>query len=102
MLGIFTGKDIHTAGIGSIPFPPIPGFPMGKPIETLRPTPAFERVRYVGKQIALVVVDTPVQVIDAADQVEIEGLPAVVDIERAMKPQAPVLWPRAPDNAVLT
>jgi carbon-monoxide dehydrogenase large subunit len=104
VLGVFTGKDIHAAGIGPIPYLPIPGFPMDMPIDTPRPVLAFDRVRYVGEQVAVVVAETLTQAIDAAEQVgiDIEDLPAVVDIKRAIRPGAPVLWPLAPDNVVLS
>jgi carbon-monoxide dehydrogenase large subunit len=104
VLGIFTGKDLQAAGIGPIPYLPIPGFPMDMPVDTPRPALALERVRYVGEQVAVVVAETLAQAIDAAEQVEvaIDDLPAVVDIARAVQPQAPILWPLAPDNVVLT
>lgn len=104
VLGVWTGKDIHAAGIGPIPFLPIPGFPMDMPIDTPRHALALDRVRYVGEQVALVVAESLAQAVDAAEQVEldIEELPAVVDIERAIQPQAPLLWPLAPDNVVLS
>jgi len=104
VLGVYTGKDIHAAGIGPIPYLPIPGFPMDMPVDTPRPALALHRVRYVGEQVAVVVAETLAQAIDAAEQIEVEigDLPAVVDIERAIQPQAPVLWPLAPDNVVLS
>ena len=104
VLGVFTGKDIRAAGIGPIPYLPIAGFPMDMPIDTPRPVLACDRVRYVGEQVAVVVAETLTQAIDAAEQVEIdiEDLPAVVDIARAIQPGAPVLWPLAPDNVVLS
>ena len=104
VLGVYTGKDIHAAGIGPIPYLPIPGFPMDMPVDTPRPALALDRVRYVGEQVAVVVAETLAQAVDAAEQIEVEigDLPAVVDIERAIQPQAPVLWPLAPDNVVLS
>ncbi len=104
VIGVFTGKDIHSSGIGPIPYLPIPGFPMDMPVDTPRHALALDRVRYVGEQVAVVVAETLAQAIDAAEQVEvdIEDLPAVVDIEQAIQPNAPNLWPLAPDNVVLT
>lgn len=104
VLGVFTGTDLQAAGIGSIPFLPIPGFAMDMPVDTPRPALACDRVRYVGEQIAVVVAETPAQAADAAEavEVEIEPLAAVSDIEQAIEPGAPVLWPLAPDNVVLT
>ena len=83
VIGVFTGKDIQAAGIGPIPYLPIPGFPMDLPVDTPRHALALDRVRYVGEQVAVVVAETLAQAIDAAEavEVEIDELPAVVDIE---------------------
>jgi len=104
VLGVFTGADLCAAGIGPIPFLPVPGFPMDTPVETPRHALALDRVRYVGEQVAVVVAVTLAQAIDAADmtEVEIEPLAAVPDIEHAVVPGAPAIWPLAPDNVVLT
>ena len=104
VLGIFTGGDLQAAGIGPIPFMPIPGFPMDAPVDTPRHALALNRVRYVGEQIAVVIAETLVQAIDAADKVdvEIDPLAAVADIEHAVATAAPAIWPLAPDNVVLT
>lgn len=104
VLAVFTGKDLHEAGIGNIPYLPMAGFAVGTPLETPRPALAIERVRYVGEQIALVVAHTREQAVDAAERVvvEIDELPAVVDVESATLPGAPILWPQAADNTVLT
>ena len=66
VLGIFTGKDIDAAGIGPIPYLPIPGFPMDMPVDTPRPALALDRVRYVGEQVAVVVAETMCMVVVAA------------------------------------
>jgi carbon-monoxide dehydrogenase large subunit len=104
VLGVFTGADIQAAGIGPIPFMPIPGFAMDTPVDTPRPALACDRVRYVGEQIAVVVAETLAQAAAAAEavDVEIEPLAAVSDVARATDPGAPVIWPLAPDNVVLT
>jgi aerobic carbon-monoxide dehydrogenase large subunit len=103
VLGVFTGEDLKAAGIDGLPFLPIPGFAMDKPVETPRPALAFERVRYVGEQVALVVAESHLQAVDAAErvQVDIEPLPAVVTIDAAVAPDACTLWPEAPGNVVL-
>jgi carbon-monoxide dehydrogenase large subunit len=104
VLGVYTGHDLNAAGIGGLPFLPIPGFATDDPVETPRPALALERVRYVGEQVALVVAETRSQAIDAAEQVrvDIEPLPAVTTIEAAIAQGAPRLWPEAPANVVLT
>jgi carbon-monoxide dehydrogenase large subunit len=104
VLAVFTGRDLVAAGIGPIPFMPIAGFPMDAPADTPRHALAIDRVRYVGEQIAVVIAETPAQAIDGADAVEvdIEPLGAVTDIEQAIGPDAPAIWPGAPDNVILT
>ena len=59
--------------------------------------------RYVGEPVALVVAESAAQASDAAAMigVSIAPLPAVVDIERAIVPGAPVIWPDAPDNVAI-
>ncbi len=50
-----------------------------------RPLLATERVRFVGEPIAVVLADTPARALDAAEliAVEIDELPAVIDVEHA-------------------
>ncbi len=50
-----------------------------------RPLLATERVRFVGEPIAVVLADSPARALDAAElvAVEIDELPAVIDVERA-------------------
>ena len=62
---------------------------------------AVGQVRYVGDAVAAVIAETRAQAQDAAEaiQVEYEPLPAVTDVAEAVKPGAPVVWPRlVPDN----
>jgi carbon-monoxide dehydrogenase large subunit len=67
------------------------------------PPLAVERVRYVGEPVAIVVAETAAQARDAADavRVEVAELPAAVDVEGALAPGAPVIWPGAPGNVAL-
>jgi carbon-monoxide dehydrogenase large subunit len=64
------------------------------------PCIAEESVRYVGQLIALVVADDPYVAVDAARQVEVEYklLPTVVDVEEAIAPGAPLLYPEWETN----
>ncbi len=54
---------------------------------------AKDKVLYVGEPIAVVVAETRYQAEDAAEQVyvEVEMLPVVVDIEKALAPDAPLI-----------
>jgi carbon-monoxide dehydrogenase large subunit len=59
-----------------------------------------ERVRHVGEAVAMVVAETEDLARDAAELVEIayDPLPAVLDVQAAADPGAPVLWDMSPDN----
>ena len=67
-----------------------------------RPTLATDRVRLVGDIVAVVVAETEEQAKDAAEMVIIdyEPLDAVVDIEKAIADDAPVIWPEHGSNVV--
>lgn len=69
--------------------------------EMARPLLATERVRFVGEPIAVVLADSPVHALDAAElvAVEIDGLPAVIDAERAAADDM-LLFPGAGTNVV--
>ena len=104
VLGIFTGKDLAADGLGAIP--PAVALPGrgGRPMfGAAMPPLAVGRVRYVGEPVAIVVAETAAQARDAADAVAVDEaeLSAASDVERALAPGAPVIWPEAPDNVAL-
>src|SRR3989441_986711 len=104
VLGIFTGKDLAADGPGAIP--PAVALPGrgGRPMfGAAMPPLAVGRVRYVGEPGAIVVAETAAQARDAADAVAVDEaeLSAASDVERALAPGAPVIWPEAPDNVAL-
>ena len=53
-------------------------------------------------KIVAIVADSPREAYEAIAKVRIdyEPLPMVFDVEDALKPGAPVVWPEAPDNIV--
>jgi len=63
---------------------------------------ATDSVKWTGEGVAAVVAQTPAQAQDALDliRVEWEPLPAVVDAEKAIAPDAPQLHENAPNNVV--
>ena len=67
------------------------------------PVLAADRVRFVGEAVAMVVAETAGQALDAAEAVEVvlDPLTAASDVERAMAPGAPAIWPDAPGNIAL-
>jgi len=60
------------------------------------------KVRYVGDAVALVAADTQEIAKEALEliEVEYEPLPAVYDVEEAMRPDAPQLYPEFPRNLI--
>ena len=104
VLAVLTGADVAADGLGPLA-PPMPqdmGGPKG--FRTLRAILEGERVRAVGERVAFVVAETLNQARNAAELVEIdyEPLPAVIGVEDAVKPGAPVLWDEAPNNISFT
>lgn len=103
VLGVFTARELDAAGIGPIPYLPMPGFPMPAPVDAPRPALARGEVRHVGEPVALVVAETQAAAQDAAELValDIEPLPAAVDTAAAVLPGAPAVWDAAPGNVGL-
>src|SRR2546425_4319820 len=61
-------------------------------------------VRYVGEPVAVIVADSRYAAEDAAEQllIEYEMLPAVVDIHKALRADAPLVHPRLGSNDIYT
>jgi aerobic carbon-monoxide dehydrogenase large subunit len=103
VLTVLTGADVEADKIGSLV--PIMPEDMGGPkgYRTLRPILSSGKVRAVGDRVAFVVAETLQQARDAAEliAVDYEPLPAVVSLEDAVKPGAPVIWDGAPNNVAV-
>ena len=101
VVGILTGEDVAAAGLRGLPVN-LPFRDQGRRplVHPHRPALAQGRVRYVGEPIALVVAESPQLAQDAAELIAIDyaDLPAVTDLDRARRPEAPVLYPEMPDN----
>lgn len=84
VIGVVTGKDVKEM---SKPYP------CGVAIPTKYYICAVDRVRYVGEPVAVVVAENRYLAEDAIDLIEVDYKPleAVVDIEKALEPDAPVL-----------
>jgi carbon-monoxide dehydrogenase large subunit len=102
---VLTGRDEVITSLGTqrplFPRKKRDGSPAtGTPFYAL----ARERVRFVGDPVAFVVADTLNEAKDAAEAivVEYENLPAVSQIEDAIAPDAPTLWPEYPGNYAFT
>jgi len=89
VIEVLTGEDVREE-LGTVPF-------MAK-LPNLRIPPqyvlAVGRVRYVGEPVAAVVAENPYIARDALDLIEVdyEPLPAVVDPERALQKDSPVIY----------
>jgi len=102
VLGILTAADLE--GVGSVTrHPPIAGRGGTKAIFAHRPCLAEGKVMHVGEAVAMVVADSLPQALDAAELVaiEYEELPALVDAQQALKPDAPCLFDDIPGNLAI-
>ncbi|RUZ55025.1 xanthine dehydrogenase family protein molybdopterin-binding subunit, partial [Mesorhizobium sp. M7A.F.Ca.US.007.01.1.1] len=103
VIGVLTGKELKADGIGNL----ICGWMIhskdGSPMKMGAWSPlAFDRVRYVGDAVVIVVAETKGQARDAAEAVEItyKELKAVVDASKAMDKGAPQIHPEADNNLI--
>jgi aerobic carbon-monoxide dehydrogenase large subunit len=99
VLAVLTGADVKAENLPGLTAHLMPedfGAPKGH--RTFQPLLVADEVRFVGDRVAFVVAETPTQARDAAEmvQVDYEPLPAVVNLEDAVKPDAPKVWE---DNA---
>ena len=94
VVGVFTAANLD--------LPPIPRPTKLIPEGLERPVLARDAVRFVGELVAVVVAETARQAEDAASLVfaDIEPLPAVESIERAIDDDAPQIWPDLDGNVV--
>ncbi len=98
---VLTGDDVKADRLGGLPpnfMPEDVGGPKG--LRTRRPILVGDRVRCVGDRVAMVVAETLEQARDAAELlvIDYEPLPAVANIEDAVKPGAPAVWDECPGN----
>jgi carbon-monoxide dehydrogenase large subunit len=101
VLCVLTGKDLTTRGLGTL-LPAVPRRRRNRSPAFVCPQPllAGECVRYVGDPIAFIVAETVHQARDAAELIDtdFEPLPAVIDAEAALAPNAPAVWDENPGN----
>ena len=99
VITVITGEDIQEK-IGSVP--------CAAEIDGLKipehPVLAVGRVRFVGEPVAAVVATDPYIARDALDLIEIEyrELPVVVDMDKAIEPDSPVIYEEFGDNIAFT
>ena len=99
VIEVITGEDLQGK---------VGGIPCGAEIPDLKvpdhPALAVGRVRFVGEPIAAVVATDDYVARDALDliEVEYEELPAVVDMDKAIEPDSPVIYEEFGDNIGFT
>ncbi len=104
VLAIYTGADLAKAGYGGftsrMPMKSRDGSAMKAPE---RPALTADKVRFVGDPVAFVVAATAAEAEAAAESVEvdIDQLPAVVDVRSAQKAGTPQVWDEVPGNIAL-
>ena len=104
VLAVLTGDDVAADGLR--PMLPVAqaNTQTGEPF-AFAPQPLLARdtVRYVGEPMALIVAQTDAQALDAAERVAVtyDALPAVVTVEAARAPGAPLLSPLVPGNVCM-
>ena len=104
VIAVLTGADVVADKLGGLA-PPMPedmGGPKG--FRSLRPILVADKVRAVGDRVAFVIAETAAAARSAAELIEIdyEPLPAVINVEDAVKPGAPAIWDEAPNNVSFT
>lgn len=101
VVGVWTAGDLAAAGIGALQN--TSQVPSDPPIvRPPRPVLAADRVRHVGEPVAFIVAETLAEARDAAELVEVDyqDRPANVDPDRALDPEAPLIWDEAPGNRI--
>src|SRR6184192_1802358 len=100
VLGVFTAQDFKDIIAGPATHPVAPVFAPDKKVNPPRYPIAREEVCYQGEPVAVVVAEQRYQAADAAQlmDVEYDPLPAVMEIEEAMKPGSPKAHTDQPDN----
>jgi len=99
VLRVFTGTDFE--GVGGLPCGWLITDRFGQPMqEPGHPVLAKDKVRHVGDPVAVVVAETAEQARDAAEavEVEIDELPAVLDMRAALEADAPLVHDELKNN----
>ena len=101
VVAVLTAADLAAAHYHSISHPhPIPGRGGKVAVAPHRPSLADNRVLHVGEPLAMVIAVSAQAAQDASEKVAVDYRPlaAVTDMQAAIAPGAPQLWPEAPGN----
>src|SRR5205809_1298622 len=102
VVAVYTAADLKGV-VGNIPFAvPLPG-PQSEGLGIRGPL-AEGKVRFYGDPVAVVIANDRYTARDARDVIEVdyEPLPAVVDVEKAMQPDAPLLYEEFQTNVAFS
>jgi carbon-monoxide dehydrogenase large subunit len=95
VIAVLTAADLAADGVP----PSAPRVPQKRPdgsnaAVTPRPLLVGERVRHIGEPVAMVVAETAIDAVDAAEQVEVEydALPVVVSCPAALAAESVAVW----------
>jgi len=116
VLAVLTGEDYGADGCLPVDHAPNPADAVdvrkraftsqnGRAIHEVKHWPlARGTVRYIGEPLVLVVAETALQALSAAEAVivDYEPLPAATSIAEAIAENAPHIWPEIPENLCLT
>jgi carbon-monoxide dehydrogenase large subunit len=100
VVAVFIAQDFNGVIAGPATHPVAPVFAPDKKVNPPRYPIAKQEVCYQGEPVAVVIAEGRNQAVDGAQlvDVEYEPLPAVMDIEEAMKPGSPKAHLDQPDN----
>ncbi len=104
VVAVLTRRELEADGIGPLDEPNrVVGRTGEHAVNVPRPLLAHDRAMHVGDPVAMVVAQSRRAAADAAERLAIdyEELDVVVDGPAALAPDAPRLWPSAPDNVAL-
>ena len=96
---VYVASDF--AALGGLPcLAPVPNADGSKTPLKPYPVMAIDETHHVGDIVAMVVADTTLEARDAAELISVtwEDLPAVTDMEAALRPDAPLVFTGAPGN----
>lgn len=109
VLGVFTGADCLADNLTAIPHDPLPKTRYDMKLHAPGGGTVFigphvllpaDKARHVGEAVAMVVADSKLRSLDAAEAIEVsyEELPFVLHADDAMAPHAPRVWDEVADN----
>jgi len=112
VLAVLTGRDWLADGLKPLPHQPYSFHPAERPLTNKDGAPVFtpphypltyDKARYVGEAVAIVVAETIAAAKDAAELIEVayEVRPAVIDTRAAAHAEAPRVWDEAPSNVCI-